>query len=93
MTAVVKRNGRRQTFNPGKLRRSIDVAAREAGLADARREGLVVLVGKQVISSCKGQKAVRASDLRETILAILDLAEPRVARSWRDHDREAKGVA
>jgi len=93
MSAVVKRNGRRQKFDEKKLRRSVDKAAAEAGIPDKRRLDLVDSVSVAVVSSLKGKMEIHAGDLREIVLARLDRSEPLVARHWRDFDRETKGLA
>ena len=93
MSAVVKRNGRRQKFDERKLRRSVDKAAAEAGIPENRRMGLVDSVSIAIVTSLKGKKEIPAGDIREIVLARLDRSEPLVARHWRDFDRETKGLA
>ena len=93
MTVVVKRNRRRQKFDPKKLRRSIERACIEAGLSPAKRRALVEKVAQEVIAIVDEQGTVRTIVLREWILFRLDKAAPKVSRSWRDHDRETKGIA
>ena len=92
MSAVVKRNGRRQKFDEKKLRRSVEKAASEAGIPEKRRLGLADSVSIAVVTSLKGKKEIPAQDIREMVLARLDRSEPLVARHWRDFDRETKGL-
>ncbi len=93
MTVVIKRNRRRQRFDPLKLRRSIDRACLEAGLSPAKRRALVEKVAREVVAIADGQSRVRSVVLREWVLFRLDKAAPAVSRCWRDHDREKKGIA
>ena len=93
MTVVIKRNSRKEKFDEKKIKRSIDAAAKEADIPEARRKGLVERVAVEMIEYAKKEKEVRALDLREKILARLDSIEPSVANSWRDFDRESKGLA
>jgi transcriptional repressor NrdR len=93
MTVMIKRNGRRERFDPAKLRKAIAAAANEAGLPVDRCEALVDELTDEVAREVLAKGEVRAVELRERILARLDRAEPRLARAWRDYDREAKGLA
>jgi len=92
MTVVVKRNRKRQKFEPGKLRRSIDRACAEAGLPSSKRKDLVEKVVREIVAIVDGQSLVRSVVLREWVLYRLDKAAPSVSRCWRDHDRETKGI-
>lgn len=92
MTVVIKRNRRREQFDADKLRRSVDLAAAEAGLSPAKRKSLAGKVAKAVLAIANKQAQVRSAMLREWILYRLDKLAPAVSRSWRDHDRETKGL-
>jgi transcriptional regulator NrdR family protein len=93
MTVVIKRNNKKERFDEKKIKRSIDAAAKEADLPEARRKSLMDRVAVEIIEYAKNEKEVRAIELREKILAKLDKIEPSVANSWRDFDRESKGLA
>ena len=93
MTQVRKRNGRRQKFDENKLKHSVEAAANEAGVPEDRCRALVKAVTKEISDSVRKEKEVRSTYLRERILSALDKNEPIVARSWRDYDRESKGLA
>ena len=92
MTVVIKRNRRREQFDAEKLRRAIERAADDAGLSPAKRKSLVAKVATAVIAIANKQAQVRSAMLREWILYRLDKLAPPVSRSWRDHDRETKGL-
>ncbi|MBM4249328.1 MAG: hypothetical protein FJ149_07840 [Euryarchaeota archaeon] len=93
MTVVVKRNRKRQKFEPGKLRRSIERACGEAGFPASKRKALVEKVAREVAAIVDRQDRVRSVVIREWVLYRLDKAAPAVSRCWRDHDREKKGIA
>lgn len=93
MTQVLKRNGRKQKFDENKLKHSVEAAANEAGVPEDRCRALVKAVTKEISDSVCKEKEVRSTYLRERILSALDRNEPIVARSWRDYDRESKGLA
>jgi len=93
MTQVQKRNGRKQKFDENKLKHSVEAAANEAGVPEDRCRALVKAVTKEISDSVRKEKEVQSTYLRERILSALDKNEPIVARSWRDYDRESKGLA
>jgi len=93
MTVIIKRNGSREKFDPAKLRRAIAAASNEADIPVDRCVALVDEVTNDIAREVEAKEEIRAVELREIILARLDRAEPRVACSWRDYDREAKGLA
>jgi transcriptional regulator NrdR family protein len=92
MTTVVKRDRTRETFNEGKLRRSIAAAAKEAKLPEAKANRIEENVAKNIIDYFRKEKEIRSSTIRENILNKLDLTAPEVSRSWRDYDRRTKGL-
>jgi transcriptional regulator NrdR family protein len=93
MTVIIKRNGEKEKFDEAKLRRAIAAAANEADLPVDRCQMVVAEVTNDIAADVAGKKEVRAVEMRELILARLDKVEPRVACSWRDYDRESKGLA
>jgi transcriptional repressor NrdR len=93
MTVVIKRNGKREQFDQDKLRRAIAAAANEADVPPDRCEALAGEVIANLAGELAGRAEVRAIELRELVLSRLDRLEPRVARSWRDYDRESKGLS
>ena len=90
---VIKRNGKREQFDQGKLRRAIAAASNEAGVPPDRCEALAQDIVGGLAGELAGRAEVRAIELRELVLSRLDRLEPRVARSWRDYDRESKGLS
>ena len=87
---VIKRDGSKQSFDEEKIRRSIEVAAQEAGLAQERVAELVDQVSRVAIEFSSGKEEIATSEIKETILSELDRVEPSVSEAWRKHD-QAKG--
>lgn len=88
MTDVIKRDGRRERFDPEKLKDSIVSAAREAGVMSRRGvEDLIENVSASAIAFSRGKKEVEAKTLREMILNDLDKLEKKIADAWREFDR------
>lgn len=89
MGTVIKRGGKKQAFMPGKIRRCVEMAAKEAGLSTEKRKELVKMIAEPVIKYYKG-KRVRASVLRKSILGRLDRHAKFVSSAWKRHDRKKK---
>ena len=89
---VIKRDGSRQHFDEGKIRRSIEAAATEAGLAQERVAELVDQVSRVAIDVAGGKEEIATSEIKEKILSELDGVEPSVSEAWRKHD-QVKGRA
>ena len=89
---VIKMDGSKQPFDEGKIRKSIESAATEAGLAQERIVELVDQVSRVAIDVAGGKEEIATSEIKETILSELDRVEPGVSEAWRKHD-QAKGEA
>lgn len=87
---VIKRDGTKQAFDESKLRKSIEMAAREAGLADDRVNAVVGQVAGAALQMATGKEEIATSELRTFILGRLDEVEPAAAAAWRKHD-EGRG--
>lgn len=90
MGVVIKSGGRRQAFMASKIRRSIEHAAREAGVGGARARELVKEVGGSVIDFYRRKRSVRTSELRKSILRRLDRRARSVSSAWRRYDRSRR---
>ena len=84
---VIKRDGSKQPFDEGKIRRSIEAAAQEAGLAQERITELVDQVSRVAIDVAGGKEEITTTEIKETILSELDGVEPSVSEAWRRHDQ------
>lgn len=87
---VIKGDGSRQPFDEGKIRRSIEAAAQEAGLGQERVAELVDQVSRVATGVADGKEEITTSEIKETILSELDRIEPSASEAWRKHD-QAKG--
>ena len=84
---VIKRDGTKQAFDENKVRRSIEMAAREAGLAEDRVNAVVEQVAGAALQLAAGKEEIATAELRTFILARLDEVEPAAAAVWRKHDQ------
>lgn len=87
---VTKRDGSRQPFDEGKIRRSIEAAAQEAGLGEERVMELVDQVSRVAIEFANGKEEIATSEIKEKIFSELDKVEPSASEAWRRH-YQAKG--
>ncbi len=89
---VIKRDGSKEPFDAGKVRRAIEDAAREAGLEDARVGEVAEQVAGAALQLAESKEEITTSELRDKILSELDSVEPSVSEGWRKYD-EARGRA
>jgi transcriptional regulator NrdR family protein len=88
---VQKRKGYQEEFQVEKLRRSIENAARDAGLPEDKVFQVVEEISSYVLENIKDLEFVDTQSLRTLILNKLDEIYPEVANSWRKYDKEVKG--
>lgn len=89
---VIKRDGSKEPFDESKLRRSIEVAVREAGLEKDRVSEVTTQIADAALELAASKDEIPSSELRKKILSDLDTVEPSVAKAWRQYD-EARGRA
>lgn len=89
MGFVIKRNGKRQKFSPGKIKHAIEKSAKEAGLSSARRKELLKEVAEPIIKLYKN-KRVKSTILRKSILRRLERRSKSVVSAWRRHEKKKK---
>jgi len=90
MAFVIKKNKKRQTFTPAKIRRSIERAAREAKVSPKKIKKLMAEVADPLIKLVKRKRTVRASYLRKSILGRLDRRLKKVSNAWKKFDRKRR---
>ena len=84
---VIKRGGKRETFQAEKIRRSIRNAAKGAQLPAAAVKSVVSKVSRAVLKFAATRKVIATATLQKKILSQLDKTEPGVARAWRKRSR------
>ena len=81
MTEVIKRDKRREAFDADKLRRSIESAAKEAGLEEKRVREITNKIANPIIEMAQKETEVESRVLRERALTELDNVEPSVSQA------------
>ena len=90
MGQVIKKGGRRQTFNAAKIRSSIQRAAKEAKFSPAKISQLVREVGEEVIKFYKNKRLVRVNVIRRSVLGRIERRASSVANAWRRYERKKR---
>jgi len=89
---VIKRDGKRESFDAEKIRRSIAAAAELANLPEERKNEVVEQVSTLAIQMAEEKEVIATAEIREKILAELDRIEPAVSAAWRRYEQEKRGV-
>jgi len=89
---VIKKDGTKEPFDPGKIKNAIRAAAARTELSDERKNEVIEEVAAVVIQLANAKEEIATSELREKILSELDSVEPSVSAAWRKYDQEQKGV-
>jgi transcriptional regulator NrdR family protein len=87
---VIKKDKKEEPFDIEKLKESIRVNAIDSVLrqSEERINNLVEHISDKVVQSLGKRDKISTWELREKILAELDLAAPEVAKIWRDYDEQ-----
>ena len=89
---VVKKDGTKAPFDPGKIKNPIAAACQDAALPEERKNQVIEQVSAAVIQMAAAKEEVSTSELKENILGQLDSVEPSASAAWRKYDQEKKAV-
>ena len=84
---VIKKDGSKEPFDAGKIRRSIMAAAQRANLPEERINEVVEQVSVSAIKMAEERAEIATSEIKSKILSELDAVEPAVAESWREYEQ------
>jgi transcriptional repressor NrdR len=87
MAEVIKRNNRREPFEPWKVRRAIEYAALQADFPRERVYQLVERVSDPVMEVVARSGEVSTEAIRDIVLEALEAVEPVVAKEWKLFER------
>lgn len=90
MTKVLKRDKKKQAFSAAKLKRSIEKAAKEAGIVIAKRKKLVREIAEPVTALAKKKSVIKAIAIRKMIFRRLETRAKSVINAWRKYERKKK---
>jgi transcriptional regulator NrdR family protein len=88
MTEVIKRGGKKQKFNPSKIKRSVMAALRDAEVPKPKRAKIVREVAGPVIKACRKKKTVKVAVIRKLLVAKLRKKCKEGAAAWIKYERK-----
>ncbi len=92
-TEVIKKDGRKEPFDPEKIKSSITAAANLTDLSEERKNEVVEQVATAAIQMAEGREEISTSELKQKILSDLDGIEPTISEVWKKHEEEkSKGT-
>ena len=83
---VIKKDGTKEPFDAGKIRRAIEGAARDAELTEDQVSATAGQVFDAVMALAGGKEEIATAELKEKILSELDKVQPAVAEAWRKYN-------
>lgn len=90
LTKVIKRKGNVESFNPNKIKGSLQKAAIDAGYSAEEKKDILDEVFNNINKDIGKKEKVESENIRMCILTELDKCEPYIAKSWRKFDQKYK---
>jgi len=87
---VMKKGGKREPFNPEKIKQAISCALDKSDLPQEKKKEIVEKVFAQVIEFTKNKKEIAVVEIEAKILLELDKLAPEIAKIWREYRTEKK---
>ncbi len=83
---ITKKDGAKIAFDSEKIKESLVAACIDAELSKEEADKISVEVLNLVLDSLKDQEQIPTTELRDKILAELDMLHPVVAEAWRRYE-------
>lgn len=90
MTNVIKSKGSTESFNPDKIRGSLQKAAIDAGYTVEEKQDIINEVFANINEKLDKGDDIKSDTIRACILTELEKCEPYMAKSWRRFDKKYK---
>lgn len=90
LTKVVKRKGAIESFNPNKLKGSLQKATIDAGYSVEEKKDILDEVFNNINKNIGKKEKIESENIRTCLLTELDKCEPYIAKSVRRFDRRYK---
>ncbi|PIU14429.1 hypothetical protein COT20_02765 [bacterium (Candidatus Gribaldobacteria) CG08_land_8_20_14_0_20_39_15] len=85
---VIKKDGTKEPFDAGKIRRAIAGAAQRTELPEERKNEVVERVLNAALLFAAGKEEMATTEIRGKILGELSDIEPSVAEEWKRREQE-----
>ncbi|WP_429222115.1 ATP cone domain-containing protein [Methanobacterium oryzae] len=90
LTKVVKRKGTIESFDPSKIKGSLQKAAIDAGYSVEEKKDILDEVFNNINKNIGKKEKVESENIRMCLLTELDKCEPYIAKSVRRFDQRYK---
>lgn len=88
MTDVIKRNGKKEPFQPQKLRKSIENAVTDAGFTVTKQMKAIEHATQDAENIARERNEINVEELRNEIVNDLESDAPEVAQAWRNYEKQ-----
>ena len=88
MTNVIKRNGQQEPLRPGKIRRSVEEAVKDAGFTPNQKTNVIEHATQDALEMAQSREKVNSKQIRDTILNDLEKDDQQVAKAWRNYEQQ-----
>ena len=87
---VIKKDGTKEPFDAGKIKKAISMAADRAGLSEEKKNEVVEKVTASAVQMADAKEEITTAEIGKKVLSELDSIEPSVSAAWRKYDQENK---
>ncbi|HHT19344.1 MAG: ATP cone domain-containing protein [Euryarchaeota archaeon] len=90
MKKVIKRKGNVESFNPNKIKGSLQKATIDAGYTLDEKKDIINEVLANINKKIDDEKEIKSETIKRCLLTELDKCEPYIAKSCRRFDSKYK---
>jgi transcriptional repressor NrdR len=87
---VIKKDGKKEPFNIGKIMISIQKAALDAGLPASLISAKARQISEKINAWSKTKTVIETSEIRSLVLSEMEKKDQEIAGSWRRFDTKFK---
>ncbi|MDI6644210.1 MAG: ATP cone domain-containing protein [Methanobacteriaceae archaeon] len=87
---VVKKRGTIESYQPSKIKKSLEKAAIDAGYSVEEKKNIINKVYSNINQRLEDKKEIKTDTIRGCLLTELDKCEPYIAKSWRRFENKYK---
>lgn len=90
MTDVIKRTGKKEHFQPEKIKNSIGKAIKDAGFNPQQKIDVIEHASRDAIQMAQNTNKVETKQIRDVILNNLEQDNRQIADTWRQYEYQHK---
>lgn len=88
MTNVIKRNGQQEPLRPGKIRKSVEEAVKDAGFRPNQKMNVIEHATQDALEMAQSREKVNSKQIRDTVLNDLEQDDQQVAKAWIKYEQQ-----